>query len=146
MKIPTKYSLVAACAVLFSGCEIFESQTPETITFSVNGDAGDVVTVIYAKNFIAAPTETGTTQVEVFEADTIVHTLPVDTIIDVRLERQLFLRVQPTGVNDTIPVSVRVDVNERSIFDGSGDIFSEDPWHFLYRFNAPPTQTIEVVI
>lgn len=140
-----RYLLLASFSLLTAGCEIFENQSPETIAFQMSGDAGDVVTIIYSKQFIAATDEAGVTHLEVFEADTVVHTLPIDTIIDVRTERQLFLRAEPL-TEETIPVSVRIDVNDRSIFDSSGNIHSESPWLFLYRFNAPPTQSIEVVI
>lgn len=146
MKSPTRWVLIGALATVMSGCEIFENQTPEFIAFRMSGEAGDQVTVVYSKAFVAAVNELGTTQLEVFQADTVVHTLPIDTIIDVRIERQLFLRAYPLELGDTIPVSVNVDVNDRSIFDRSGDLLPDDPWHFLYQFNAPPTQTIEIVL
>jgi hypothetical protein len=145
MKSPTRWVLIAALATVMSGCEIFENQTPEFITFRMSGEAGDQVTVVYSKAFVAAVNELGTTQLQVFTADTVVHTLPIDTIIDVRIERQLFLRAYPLELNDTIPVSVRVQVNDRGIFDRSGDLLPDNPWHFLYQFNARPTETIEIV-
>lgn len=145
MTISIRYLFLASFSLLIAGCEIFESQSPETVAFRMSGAAGEMVTIIYSKEFIAATDEAGTTHLEVFEADTVVHTLPIDTIIDVRTERQLFLRAEPL-IEDAISVSVRIDVNDRSIFDSSGNIHSESPWLFLYRFNAPPTQSIEVVV
>jgi len=146
MKNSIRYFVLAAVALLTVGCEIFQSQAPETISFTMNGTAGEVVTIIYSKEFVAATDEAGVTHLEVFGADTVVHTLPIDTIIDVRIERQLFLMAEPLASSDTVNVNVRIDVNDRSVFDGSGDLLPEDPWQFLYRFNAPPTQSVEVVI
>jgi hypothetical protein len=146
MKSPTRWVLIGALATVMSGCEIFENQTPEFVAFRMSGEAGDQVTVVYSKAFVAAVNELGTTELRVFLADTVVHTLPIDTIIDVRIERQIFLRAYPLELGDTIPVSVNVEVNDRSIFDRSGDLLPDEPWHFLYRFNAPPTQTIEIVV
>jgi len=146
MKSPTRWVLIGALATVMSGCEIFENQTPEFIAFRMSGEAGDQVTVVYSKAFVAAVNELGTTELRVFLADTVVHTLPIDTIIDVRIERQIFLRAYPLELSDTIPVSVNVEVNDRSIFDRSGDLLPDVPWHFLYQFNARPTQTIEIIV
>jgi hypothetical protein len=138
-------ALTLTCAAL-SSCEIFEEQTPETVSFRMTGTAGDSVTVIYSKQFVSATNETGVTQVQLFGADTVRHVLPIDTIIDVRLERQLFISARPQILGDTVNVSVDVTVNQRSVFDGTGNLLPDDPWLFLYRFNAPPTQAVEIVI
>lgn len=146
MKIPTRLVGVIALAVLLPACEIFENQAPETVSFRMDGGPGDVVRVIYSKRFIAGEDETGVTRLEIFEADTVEHQLPIDTIIDVRIERQLYLEAQPLAATDTIAVGVRIDVNDRGLFNDTGDLLPEIPWQFLYRFNARPTQDIEVVI
>ena len=138
-------ALLLTCAAL-SGCEVFEDQSPRTLSFRMTGTPGDSVTVIYSKQFVSATNETGVTQIQLFGADTVRHALPIDTVIDVRLERQLFISARPQIVGDTINVNVEVFVNDRSIFDGTGNIYPDDPWLFLYRFNAPPTQAVEIVI
>lgn len=137
---------LALVGLLTSGCEIFENQTPDFIAFRMTGAPGDSVTVVYSKQFISATNELGVTQLELFSADTVRHALPIDTIIDVQVERQLFLSAFPQILGDTVDVDVDVEVNERSIFDGTGKIYPEDPWLFLYRFNAPPTQAVEIVL
>lgn len=145
-------TLTRVCAALAltcwaaTGCEIFEDQTPDTISFRMTGTPGDSVTIVYSKQFVSATNEVGVTQLEMFRSDTVRHVLPIDTIIDVRLERQLFLIASPRFVGDTIDVSVDILVNDRSLFDDDGRIYPDDPWLFLYRFNAPPTQSVEIVL
>ena len=145
-------TLSRVCVALFltcmtlSGCEIFEDQRPETVSFRMTGAPGDSVTVIYSKQFVSATNEVGVTQIQIFGADTVRHALPIDTIIDVRIERQLFLSARTRVLSDTVNVSVDIFVNDRSIFDGTGNLYADDPWLFLYRFNAPPTQAVEIVI
>jgi hypothetical protein len=147
MKLPRRagVALTLTC-VAAAGCEIFEAQTPETVSFQMTGAAGDSVTVIYSKQFVSATNEVGVTQIQLFGADTVRHVLPIDTIIDVRLERQLFISARPQLVGDTVNVAVDVFVNDRSIFDGTGNLLPDNPWLFLYRFNAAPTQAVEIVI
>jgi hypothetical protein len=136
--------LLALCALL-PACEIFEDQTPKTMSFRMDGQVGDTITIIYSKQFVAGTDETGVTQVRVIAADTVKHRLPIDTILDIQIERQMFIEAL-TFERDTVDVDVLIDVNDRSIFGGSGTLLPEVPWYFLYRFNQRPTQTIEVVI
>lgn len=126
-------------------CEIFEDQTPRFINVHMDGPAGSVVSIIYSKQFVAGVDEVGVTRVEVFGADTVQHVLPVDTVIDVRLERRLYLQAEvlPT---DTLAVDVAIDVDGRGLFDQAGDLFPDVPWRFLYQFNTRFTNSIEVVI
>lgn len=139
--------LLACLAVIFTtaACGLLEDQTPEFISFRMNGMAGSQVTVLYSKQFVAGVDEEGITRVEIFGADTVIHTLPIDTIIDVRLERRLYIQAEPAPA-DTLAVDVKVDVDERNIFDRIGDLFPTVPWRFLYQFNTPFTDAIEVVI
>lgn len=138
---------IGAVLVTFAltGCEIFEDQTPEFINVRMGGPVGEMVTVIYSKQFVAGVDETGVTQVEIFGSDTVFHTLPVDTVIDVRLERRLFLQAAPQAA-DSVNVDVRIEVDGRSLFDRSGNLFLSAPWLFLYQYNARPTDQIEVII
>lgn len=145
MSITARFLGVAAVVILAGGCEIFEDQTPKQIFFRMDGTTGDIVTVIYSKQFVAGVDQLGVTQVEVFRADTVTHTLPIDTIIDVRLERRLFIQAEPAALTDTVSVSTRVDVDDRGLYDQSGKLYPTDPWRFLYQFNARFTDVIEVV-
>ena len=145
MKTNSRFIGLLALVTLLPACEIFENQTPEMLTFRMAGQAGDTVSVVYSKGFLAANDETGVTRVQLFEADTVKQTLPIDTVIDIRVQRQMFIQAL-TYATDTVDVDVQVDVNERGVFTGSGKLFPAVPWYFLYRFNQAPTQTIEIVI
>jgi len=127
-----------------TGCEVFEDQTPEFINLRMDGPAGEVVNVIYSKQFVAGVNEAGVTRVEVFGSDTVVHVLPIDTIIDVRLEQRLFLQAFPS--TDTLRVDVNIEVDDRGLYDNDGLIYLMEPWKFLYQFNARFSDDIEVVI
>lgn len=145
MKIAKSFVVLLAMVSLVSACEIFEDRTPEFISLRMAGTPGEVVTIIYSKQFVAGVDETGVTRVEIFGSDTVMHQLPIDTIIDIRLERRLYIQAE-TLPTDTIAVDVQVDVDDRGLFDRVGSLFPTIPWQFLYQFNAQFTDAIEVVI
>lgn len=139
------FGLLLLGSTALAACEVFEDQTPEFVNFVMDGPAGESVQIIYSSAFVAGVDEVGTTRVEVFESDTVMHTLPIDTVIDIRIPRRIFImgEVAPT---DTLFVDVIIDVDGRSLFDGSGDLFPDLPWRFLYQFNTRFTDDIEVII
>ena len=145
MKLWKQLAAVGLLVMGVSSCQVFEDQTPRTLWFHMDGPAGALVTVIYSKQFVAGVDETGITRVEVFGADTVQHTLPLDTIIDVFLERRMFIRAE-TATTDTLDVDVRVEVNDRSLYDNAGKLYPDIDWKFLYQFNARFTNDIQVVI
>lgn len=143
MKTFQRFFGLVLLASLFAGCEIFQDPTPRFITVRMDGPVGQTVSIVYSKEFIAAIDELNVTQVRIFEADTVLHTLPFDTILDVHLERRLFLQADVMAV-DTLSVDVVIDADGRSLFDGAGNLFPNLPWRFLYQFNHAFTDAIEV--
>ena len=141
----TIFGVLLLGTAALAACEVFEDQTPEFISFAMAGPSGATVQVIYSKAFVAGVDEAGTTRVEVFESDTVLHTLPIDTVIDVRIDRRLFIQGEVSPL-DTLSVDVEIDVDGRSLFDGRGDLFPDLPWRFLYQFNSLFTDDIEVII
>lgn len=138
--------LALAALVLFAGllgCEAFTDPTPSNISFEMRGDAGKQVRVIYSKQFVAGATETGVTRVQVVAADTVLYTLPVDTLIDISVERRWFVQAESVQ-EDTLAVSVRIDVDNRNLLSESGGIFPGEPWHFVYAFNHQYTRALDV--
>lgn len=126
-------------------CGIFEDPTPETISIQVTQDDGTPVMAIFSKVFVAGINrETDVTEVRVTSADTVMTTLPIDTIIDIRVERQLFLQVE-TMPGDTASVQFRVDLDARNVLNRQGLIFEELPLRYVYQFNRPLTDVVEVV-
>jgi hypothetical protein len=136
---------IALAVAMASGCEVFTDPTPEFINFRMEGTPGEVVQMLYTKQFVAGVDETGVTRLRLFSADTVVHVLPIDTIIDVRLEQRLYMEAIPFA-GDTISVTVRVDVDGRNLFNRSGSLFPSSPWQFLYQYNQAFTDDVQVII
>ena len=138
-------SAVLAAVVASTGCSIFEDPTPETISIQITGSTGTPVLAIYSQVFVAGVNrETDITEVRLSGADSVMQTLPIDTIINIRASRQLFLQVE-TMPTDTANVSVRVDINSRNILNRTGFIFPDVPFRYVYQFNRPLTDVVEVV-
>lgn len=142
MRWMTIFALVAVAG----GCEIFQERTSDNIFFRMDGSPGGIVSVIYSKEFVAGVDEFGVTRVEVFGADTAIHTLPFDTVIDIRVERQIFIQAEPLNMTDTLSVDAQVDVDDRNLYDQSGQLYPTIPWRFLFRFNQRFTDVVEVVL
>lgn len=139
------FSAVLAAAFAFTGCSLFEDPTPETISIQITGSTGTPVLAIYSQVFVAGVNrETDITEVRLSGADSVMQTLPIDTIINIRTSRQLFLQVE-TMPTDTANVSVRVDINSRNILSRTGFIFPDVPFRYVYQFNRPLTDVVEVV-
>ena len=136
---------MAAVLASVTACEIFGDQAPENISFRMSGSDGQVVTVIYSQEFVAGVDELNVTQVEVFVSDTVMHVLPIDTIINISLERRFFVLVA-TAPTDTVVVDVRIDVDGRGLVNTSGGIFPDVPWRYVYQYNQLFTDVIEVIL
>ena len=125
------------------GCGAFTDPTPTNIFFEMKGDRGKQVRVIYSKTFVAGTTESGVTRVQVVASDTVVYELPVDTVIDISVERRWFVQAESLH-GDTLAVTIDVDVDSRSLVSESGGIFPGEPWHFVYAFNHNLTRALDV--
>lgn len=136
--------LLLAAFLGLAACDAFEDKTPRQARVRITGTAGQEATVIFSSQFVAGVTETGVTQVSVFESDTLTRTLPIDTIVDIEVSRRLFFELAPAGASQAV-VRVRVDIDDRGIFNEEGDIFSADPFRYIYLFNEPTTRVIEVI-
>ncbi len=135
--------LVLVLFVALLACEVFTDPSPSNISFEMQGDAGGQVRVIYSKQFVAGATETGVTRVQVASSDTVVYTLPVDTVIDISIERRWFVQVESL-MGDTLSVTVDVHVDDRNLLSETGGIFPGEPWHFVYAFNHRLTRALDV--
>ncbi|NNF14626.1 MAG: hypothetical protein HKN72_15470 [Gemmatimonadetes bacterium] len=139
------FSAVLAAAFASTGCSIFEDPTPETISVQLTGSAGTTVLAIYSQVFVAGVNrETDITEVRLSGADSVMQTLPIDTIVDIAASRQFFLQIE-TMPGDTADVRVQIDVDSRNVVNSSGLIFPGLPWRYVYQFNRPLTDVVEVV-
>lgn len=145
MKTLRRLGAVAAVLASLTACEVFRDQSPENISFRMSGGDGRLVTVIYSQEFVAGVDELNVTRVEVFVSDTVMHVLPIDTIINIAVERRLFVQVE-TAPTDTVVVNVRVEVDGRGVVNITGGIFPDVPWRYVYEYNQILTDLIEVIL
>lgn len=131
--------------VVASACEAFKDQTPTHIFFEVRGEAGTEVNVIYSTQFIAGVDEVGVTGVQVFGSDTVRHTLPIDTVFNIAIDRQWLVIILPPEEGGW-DLDVLVDVDDRNLLAETGGVFAGTPWTFVYMFNRQLTRIIEVEI
>lgn len=137
-------ALAVAATLVAGACEIFEDGTPRRILFEMEGDRGGLrAKAIYSRDFVAGVDETGVTHVQVFSSDTVLHTLPIDTVMDIADEQQWFVQVE-TLAGDTLAVSVLVDVDGRTLVSRSGGIFPDEPFRYVYVFNQRLTESVDV--
>ena len=137
-------ALAAALAALVVGaCGLFEDTRPSMLSFRMSRDDGSQALAVYATDFVAGVDVNGTTRVQVFDSDTVLHTLPFDTVFDIGAEQQWFVQVQSVA-GDTLDVSVYVGVDGRDILSESGGIFPNEPWNYVYVFNQTLGTEIDV--
>ena len=140
-----RFSTLIVTMLAMTGCSIFEDPTPETISIRMGGSADGQVRAIFAQVFVAGINqETNTTQVRVTSSDTVIRTLPLDTVIDIADSRQLFMQVESVAM-DTLDVGVRIDIDTRNVLQRQGLIFPEQPFRYVYQFNRPLTNVVEVI-
>lgn len=135
------FALVAATGL--GGCSWLVEPSPENIFLRIDGERGLPVQMLVSTQFVAAIDEQGTTRVQIFHADTVLRTLPVDTGVNIAVPQQFFVEVQPVEV-DSMAVTVRVRVDERLLVDERGLLLRAKPWRYVYVYNRPVTRTIEV--
>ena len=136
-------ALLAAVAFAATACEIFEDGRPSQISFQMEGEAGLQAKVIYSRDFVAGIDEMGVTHVQVFSSDTVLHTLPIDTVMSIAAEQQWFVQAESLA-GDTLAVTVTVDVDSRNLVSRFGGIFPSQPWRYVYVFNQHLSESLDV--
>lgn len=136
---------VVALLVTAVACEVFRDPSPEMVSVRVSGETGIQVRSIYSKIFTVGLDELGVTQVSVFNADTVIQPLPIDTIINIALERQFFIQVE-TITGDTLALDIVIDVDGANKLRKSGGIFDMSPFRFIFLFNRLLTDQVNVIL
>lgn len=137
--------LLAAASLALPGCgQIFDNPTPNNVFFKVSGQAGRQVEIVTSSQFLAGVDERGVTQIRVFEADTVLATLPVDLSYDISVERRWFVQLTPTDSTQAT-YQVRVDIDDRNQVNETGVVYAIEPWRYAYLFNQQLTRSIDVV-
>ncbi|MGD2069454.1 MAG: hypothetical protein PVI57_12325 [Gemmatimonadota bacterium] len=135
---------IALCCLTVGACG-FEDPTPSDIFFAITGSEGAQVQLVTSTQFAAGVNELGVTEVTLLHADTVTRTLPVDTVVSVRIDHRFFIEVLPLE-GDSLPVRVEVDVDDRRLYGRSGLVVRESPFRYVYVFNQPLTEIVDVVL
>ena len=129
--------------VLLGACG-FDEREPEDIFFRMTGETGTQVQVVYSTRFVAGVNEVNVTEVRLVRSDTVVQTLPLDTVVSVAADHRFFVEVLPLE-NDTLDVGVQIDVDARNLYTNQGVVHLEEPFRYVYLFNHQLTRTVDVV-
>lgn len=138
-------ALVAAIALLSAalpGCGWFEDPTPELIRVRASGQAGTRVQVVLSTQFNAAVDEAGVTNLSIFLSDTLQRALPLDTMVNIAVERRFFVEIMPLDA-ESAHVEVRVEVDGRTQVAEGGTVARANPWRYAYLFNQRITRIID---
>ncbi len=135
-------ALLTLAAAGLSGC--FDDLRPNVLNLRIDGPAGEPVDLLLTKNFLAGINEQGVTEVTVLSSDTVRMRLPVDTAMNIAVEQRFFMQAVPVGA-DSLPVSLRIDIDGRGRFNQSGNLLADPPFRWVFMFNAPTTLVIELI-
>lgn len=139
-----RIAFAAVSSLVLAACG-FDDRTPSDVFFVMSGSQGSQVQVVLATQFVAGITEEGVTEVQLLASDTLVRTLPVDTVVSVVIEQRFFVEVLPLD-GDSLSVRVEVDVDDRNLYDRSGLVVKAEPFRYVYLFNHPYTEKVDVVL
>lgn len=138
-----RLALATLSLLLIGGCD-FQDLTPSDVFFFMTGSDGAEVQFVVSTQFAAGVTEEGVTEVRLLQSDTTVRVLPVDTVVSIAVDRRFFAEVLPLGEN-SLDVRVEVDVDDRRLYERSGTVLTDPPFRYVYLFNQPYTETVDVV-
>lgn len=146
MRTIEKLGAALLTAVALAGCDsiLGENRTPETISYQVQGSAGEPVQLVLSSQFVSGVNESGTTEVQLFIADTTDTVLPLSGTYDISVDRRFFIEVLPEDTLNTVTGRVIVNVDGRNLIDESGAFLVDPPFRFVYAFNQVTTRVIEV--
>jgi hypothetical protein len=135
---------IVLAALLAGGCDLIEDPSPNEARMVVHGEAGKEVRIIVSTQFVAQVNEIGQTRVVIFEADTVVTTLPFERTWVIEEDQRFFAEAARLDA-DLGNVQVQVFVDERKEFDEGGTLIEGHPYRFLYTFNQAVTQDIVIL-
>lgn len=136
---------VVVLLVSVVACDAFRDPSPESISVRITGADGTQVLAIYSQVFSVAINEIGEQEVRVFEADSLLQVLPIDTIVNIAESRQFFIQVETT-TTDPVEVDVLVDIDGRNVLSRHGGIFPLIPFRYIFLFNRPILINVNVII
>jgi hypothetical protein len=136
--------VLASVSLLAAACDWFENPAPEQARLIIEGDPGSTVRLVVSTRFVAAVNERGQTRVEMFEADTVVATLPYERVYPIEDDQRIFVETSRLD-SDLANLRMQVYVDGRRQFDEVGALLPGAPYRFVYAFNQVITRDILVI-
>lgn len=137
----------AAAGVLLllgaTACNWFDDPSPDEARLMIDGPAGTTVQLVTSTSFVAARRTDGVTEVEIIDSETISATLPFESTYGIR-DEQRFLAWTSQLDSDVENIRVRVFLDGTKEFDQSGPLQEGTDYRFVYAFNQPVSQLIEL--
>lgn len=127
-------TLVAAALLLQGGCGFFDNPTPSEARLTVTGESGAEVRIVTSKKFVATQQTGDQVKAELLAADTLVRTLPFDTVYDIRGDLRFYARIDTVGSTVPSGFRLRVALDEEVRYDQEGSLVAR-VFRFLYVFN-----------
>lgn len=136
--------VLALFSALCGACGWFDEPVPDRARMVIDGEAGKEVRIIISTRFVAAVNEIGQTRVVLFEADTIVATLPYETVYTIGEDQRFFSETARLEA-DLQSIRVQVYLDNRKEFDQGGQLLLDQPYRFVYTFNQAVTRDVVVL-
>jgi hypothetical protein len=132
-------SLLATAA-----CDWFENPAPEQARLVIEGDPSRTVRLVVSTKFVAGVSQNGQTRVEIFEADTVVTTLPYERVYRIEDDQRIFVETSRLDA-DLANLRMQVFVDDRRQFDEVGALLTGTLYRFVYTYNQALTRDIVVI-
>jgi hypothetical protein len=136
--------VLVAAALLAGGCGLLEDPSPNEARLVIQGEAGKPVRVIISTEFVATVNELEQTRVVIFVADTVVTTLPYETVYSIEDDQRFFAEAAWLDA-DLESVQMQVYIDRQKEFDQGGMLLEDQPYRFVYTFNQALTQDIVIL-
>ena len=136
--------MVLAAALVSASCGWFEDPRPNEARLVVDGEGGKPVRLIVSTKFVASVNEGGQTRIVLFQADTIVTTLPIDRRVTIGGDERFYAETARLD-SDLTTVRMQVFLDRKKEFDEDGPLVTGQPYRFVYSFNQQITRDIVVI-
>jgi hypothetical protein len=131
-------------SLLAGGCDLVNDPTPEEARLVIQGAGDTPVRVIISTEFVAQVNQLGQTEVVIFAADTVITSLPYETVYEIREDQRFFAEAARLDA-DLESMQMQVFIDGRRQFDEGGRLLEDQPYRFVYTFNQAITREIVVL-
>lgn len=143
MRIGVRAAAAAALIFVLASCDWFDDPSPDQARLLIDGPTGTAVKLLTSTKFVAARRNDGVTAVEIVEADTTSVTLPFEASYNIRDDQRFLAWTSYLGTSIET-MRMRVFLDGAKEFDEAGRLDEGIDYRFLYAFNQPVTDVIEI--